>query len=389
MRRWLAVWLALMLVLSACGQGEADQESQRETADSETLAEEAGVVYGAITANETFTVAVEEPDGTATKLDITPDYARNVKGRASRFSGYQWSAASAEDWQSQLEGDRGNLLTVTALDGETVLACCSGGDIVYLRRAGEETWLRAVNPLEGEPYEGKLYDDLLVIAEDAVSIAAWAEPVDGELDVEAAAARLAGQIAENYQNVPAWLEWKPLDARVGEAEVYDVYRGEPEQFCLELDLLVLLDETALRTSYWNAGAGVQNQEADGWWHWRHEARVARNGDEVWVCTDWGTGGYKVKLPCEPLSEASLKELLDAFYLSEGLTRDASIADAVLERSAEALQGLPRLLDQRTEAEVKALCAALAARLDEDPNWITQTKETLGKVLGPYGAYLDT
>lgn len=383
MKRVYAWMLILAVLLTGCG-GEAW------SLPAGALAERAEEVYTAIAGDLTFTVEVEEADGTVTALDITPENAWNVAGREGCLAdSYEWSAADAEDWQSLLAGDRGDLLTMTSSDGKTMLQCCSGGDIIYLSQDGTETYARAVDPREGEPYEGKLYDALETIARDAVSAAVWSVTVDGEeTDPEKAAAELAEQVAQNYRNVPEWVEWKPLDAAAGETVVYDVYRGEPEQFCFDLDLLVLLEEpVAAGSSYWNAGAGIQDQEPDGYWHWSHEVHVVK-GRDGWHCVDRGTGGYKVNLPFERGEDARLEELVDAFYLTEGLTHDSLLPHYILQRPADSLRVLPQLLEKRTDKEARRLCRALAKELADglyEGDW---TLDSLKAVMGRYAAYLE-
>lgn len=380
----LCVWMLMLTVLlTGCG-GEVW------SLPAGVLSERAAEVYTDIAGELAFTVEIEEPDGTVTTLDITPENAWNVAGREGYFAvSYEWSAADEEDWKEQMEGERGNLLTLRSLDGKTELQCCSGGDIISLSQDGSEAYVRAVNPKEGEPLEGKLYDALEIIARDAVSAGVWAVAVDGsETDPEKAAEKLAEQVAENYRNVPDWVEWKPLDAAAGETAVYDIYQGEPEQFCFDMDLLVLLEESvASGSSYWNAGAGVQNQEVDGYWHWSHEVHVVKDKDG-WHCVDWGTGGYKVDLPFERGEDARLEELVDAFYLTKGLTHDSLLPYYILQKPADSLRVLPQLLEKRTDTEARKLCRALAAELTGGLYEGEWTLESLKTVMGRYAAYLE-
>lgn len=381
----LCVWmLTLAVLLTGCGGAAWDLPAG-------ALAERAAEVYTAIAGDLTFTAEVEEPDGTVTVLDITPENACNVAGREGYFAiSYEWSAADEEDWKAQMEGERGKLLTLRSLDGKTELRCCSGGDIIFLAQDGAEAYVQAVNPREGEPLEGKLYDALEIIARDAVSVGVWSVTVDGdETNPEKAAVKLAEQIAENYRNVPAWVEWKPLDVRAGETAVYDVYRGEPEQFCVDLDLLVLLGESvASGSSYWNAGAGIMDQEPDGYWHWSHKVHVVKDQNGGWRCVDYGTGVYRVELPFERGEDARLEELVDAFYLTEGMTHDSFLPYYILQKPADSLRVLPQLLEKRTDKEARQLCRALAEELTGGLYEGTWTLESLKTVMGRYAAYLE-
>jgi len=378
MKRCCTWMLILAVLLAGCGPHQTP----------EALAAE---VYEAISENETFTVEVEEPDGAVTTLDVTPETARNAAGREEHFAvSYEWSAADRADWEAQMGEARGRLLTLRSPDGKSTLQCCSGGDIVFLSQNGAETYVRAVNPREGEPLEGKLYDALELIARDAVSAGVWNAAADGSgTDLERAAAELAEQVAENYRNVPDWVAWKPLDVQAGGGRVYDVYRGEPEQFCFDMDLLVLLEEPAAPGSvYWNGGAGIRDREPDGYWHWDHEVRVVRDQNGDWRCVDWGTGGCRVELPFARGEDALLEELVEAFYLTEGLAHDSVLPGYILQRPADSLRVLPQLLEKRTDREARQLCRALAAALEDGLHEGGWTLESLRSVMGRYAAYLE-
>lgn len=382
-------WLFLAaFMMAGCGAADTAGAEAEGAADGEELAADAAAVYNAIAGTKNFTVTVEEPDGALTVLRITPDNARSTESRGERLAdSFAWSAADAADWTAQLAAEgRGNLLALVSANGQTSLRCCSGGDVVYWRQGETDTYARAVNPLEGQPFEGKVYDDMAVIAKDAIGILVWSGTVDGSLPPEAAAERLAEQAAEEYRNVPAWVDWRPLDVQVEQADVYDAYLGEPEQFCFDVVFRVLLDEAALYTSQWNAGAGIYDQEPDGYWHWATQVYVCRDRVGDWYCADRGTGGVTVQLPVGEEGEARIAGLVDAFYLTEGLSHEAMIPAAILEMPEEWQWDLSKLLDRRTKDEAKTLCHALESYLRESPGQMTLPN--LRDLLGPYGIYLD-
>ena len=230
------------------------------------------------------------------------------------------------------------------------------------------------------------------IAEDALRDAAFCGPtVDGAVtDYAEVARQLGAAMAENVRAVPDWVSWKPLDFQAGGASVFDAYYGEPENFCAGLGFRLRLDspDSAMASS-WQAGSGLGEPEADGSYGW---GRAAAGAEErrpgTGSCADMGTGGYSAELPLSAAgAEAPLSELVDAFFLTEGWCHDWLVPCYILEHPAEEMAALPALLDQRTDAEARALCAALGTCLQDADYW-DWTTETLARVLGSYGAYLD-
>lgn len=409
---WLWIILAA-LALAGCQAAEdpageipapAVEAEAEEPAADPALEEAARALYAGISGEEIFTVTVAVPDGTLTAFDIEKgrnDW--NVRGREYTFSDYAWSAAPAEEWEALLSGpDRGYLLTVAARDGGNAIRCCSGGDVVELTADRETTYARAVNPREGrEPYEWKLYGNLEMIAEDAMSERVWAVTADGTLTPAKAAERLAEQVAENYRAAPDWVEWKPRDARTDGTNVFDIYWGEPENFCCGMGFRVLVEDLdSEQASYWQAGAGLGEPDGDGYYGWGREVLVRKNGDGDWYCADRGTGGYSVLLPKRAEGANQLAALVEDFYLTEGFTHESLLPYKILSQPAEALAKLPALLEGRTEQELLDFGAALMGcyqsydqAYDGDrlgapypEEWVTQ--EDLRTALGPCAGYLD-
>lgn len=358
--------------------------------DTEELAALAAGVYTEITENKAFNVWVSEPDGTITKQEVVPgENDWNVNSRGYVFKNYVWTEATEEEWNELERSEtRGNRLDLSEPGewGVRNLFCYSGADLVCLVNGGEVRYLRAVNPKEGELFEWKLYGALEIIAQDAMSAAVWDVTADGMLPPEGAAKQMAEQIAENYRNVPDWIEWKPLDVQAGTAEVYDIYHGMPEQFCYEIDLRVLLDETALYTSMWSAGAGVQEQEENGYWHWGAQVLVEKNEAGDWAYVDRATGGCFVN-PQKDDHKTQAEWLVELFCLTEGFTHDWVTPSHILELSDEEISGLPAILDQLTEAEARDLCAALGDCIRESDSW-RWSIDTLAPLLKNYGTWLD-
>lgn len=340
--------------------------------------------YLAVTAGERFYVQILEADGDWTDLTVirgVNDW--NVTNLEYGFQGFQWSPAAAEEW-AVLDSGEGHLLVLMA-DGENSIACRSGSDVVQVTRNGEISYLLAVNPKEGEPYEWKLYGLLEGIAEDAMAHQVFDITVDGRLTAEEAAWEIACRAAENHKQVPGWVDWVVVDMEATETEVFDRYRGDPEQFCCNMSWRLQLPDEPLDI-YWVAGAGAGESDEEGWRTYFAQALVEKDGDGNWHLTDRGTGGYTVN-PEWPAEKPWLDWLVEVFCLTEGLTHDWIAPHQILSLPPDQLERLPAILDQLTEAESRALCAAMGYVLEESPGHY-YTADTLRPLLGEYGNWLD-
>ena len=401
MRRMLLSCLLLLALLAGCGgekPAEAPEETppveeteQIESLSGEALTSSAMAAYAKITENLTFFLDVEQDDATGITLSITPESAWNVEGQENLFpDSYQWEPSSAAAWGEQwsdIKG-RGRLFAMTALDGETTLQCCTGGDVALWTVDGETHYARVTAAEDG----GSGLDDLLQgIAEDALWASAFFGPTaDGtETDYGEIARQLGEAMAENVRAVPDWVSWKPLDFQAGEVSVFDAYYGEPANFCAGLGFRLLVDDPyGMMANRWQAGAGLGEPDADGYYGYGGAAAIRKNADGDWYCADMGTGGYSVELPLSASGEeAPLPELVDAFFLTEGTSHDWLVPNYILQHTADEMEALPALLDQRTEAEARELCAALGTCLRDADYW-DWTTETLARALESYGAYLD-
>lgn len=399
MRRFLlcGVLLALLTGCGAAGEQTPEEvpeevlEGETESLSGEELVSSAMAAYAAITKDLTFILDVTAEDAEPLTLSITPESAWNVAGRENLFpDSYQWEPSSASTFGVQWTDmeNRGLCFTMTAPDGETTLRCCTGGDAVMWNVDGEAHYAQVAAVEDGSPGLGDL---LQGIAEDALwENALYGAVVDGaEPDHTAAARQMAEAMAENIRSVPDWVTWKPLDFQASGASVFDAYYGEPENFCAGLGFRLLVDDpNGEMADRWQAGAGLCNPDADGYYGWGIEAGIQRNEDGDWSCLGLASGGTQVLLPLSAAGvEAPLSELVDAFFLTEGWSHDWIVPYYILEHPAEDMAALPALLDQRTEEETRELCGVLGQCL-RDSTWDNWTVETLAAALGRYGAYLD-
>ena len=354
--------LLLALLLSGCGANaeKGAAAPTEEPLSGEELAADAAALYAAITEDLTFSLTVEEADGTVTALDITPENAWNVKGWENLFSSYyQWAPAGAADWEAQLTAESGYLLTMA--DKGLVLQCRSDGDVVRWERDGAAAYALAVNPKEGrEPFEEKFAGILRQIAEDALWRQAFSPVVEdnGEMEGEQIAAQLAEQMAQSVRDAPDWVTWKPLDFQVSAVNLYDAYYGEPKQFCCGIGFRLKLEDPG--SSVWNAAAGLDEPDAEGWYDWGGEGMIRKNEAGDWFCDGPASGGCVVDLPFGSVDEAALPELVDAFFLTEGITHESILPAYIVDHPMESLTPL---MEGRTEAEKQELLRVLLAELE--------------------------
>lgn len=360
-------------------------EPEPETESLPIWAEYAMGVYAVITDHEEFRVMMLEEDTVVADLVIRKSVNDgNVAYVGNSFPEFEWTQVSLEEWAAMSQTETCGPEMSVYLPGEISLNCCKGGEIVGVVDQTKITYLRAVNP-DGN---GTLYDLLSVVAEDAVSAEVLYVTVDGTLSPQAAAGRMAEKIAENYRSVPAWVSWKPVSVKAERAEVYDIYRGTPEEFCFYLGLGVkVIDPMAGEAAYWQAGSGLGEPDEDGFCGWSREVLVRKNDEGDWAVIDCGTGGYGVN-PEWPAEKPWAAWLVELFCLTEGFTHDQLVPVQLLSMTPDQMATLPELLDQLTEAEGRELCSALGTLLrQEDQTW-EYTVETLKPLLGNYGAWLD-
>lgn len=339
--------------------------------------------YLDITRREQFSVVVQDEDGALWEIDIVQGVNDwNVAGLEGYFDRFDWSAAAEADWETQT----GVILSLT-VPGEASFSCRKNSDLIKLTTPEETLYLRAVKSAAAEDvYLTDVYSLLDHIGEDAYYDAVWHVTADGTLAPQEAARTLTEAVAAGYAAVPDWIGWKPLEVRAAGAEVFDLYYGEPQQFCFNLGIQIRLeDPLSADTMAWQVGSGLGEPDEEGWYSWGRQVLAEKNADGNWSPVSRGTGGYSVN-PVKPDNRPQLDWLVELFCLTEGFTHDHIAPYLILERSEEELARLPELLDQLTEQEGRALCLALQKDLRD--GHAIHTEECLTTLLGDYAAYLD-
>ena len=400
--------LMMFLLLTGCGREEAkppveetksqeiaavvepEEWTAERQAESDALAAEAVAVYAAIT-EKNFTIWVTEQDGTVTTLEVLPGVNDwNVEGRENTFAyTYRWSEATYEEWVAQWTAeDCGNVVTLAAPE-EMGLSACIDGDVIELMDRGTAIYLRAVNPKAGEEPFAWTFGGMLqnIIAADALGYDMWNVTADGSLHPQEAAEQMLEQIAANYRAAPDWAPWKPEDTQTGETNVFDIYWGEPQEFCCGMGLRVKFDDPmGERANRWQAGAGLSEPDAEGYCGYGAEVHIRKNEAGDWQYVERGSGGYSV-MPQNPQQKPLLEWLVEVFCLTEGVTHDWHIPYRILDLPKEDLNRLPEVLGELTEEDARDLCAILGENLRQFDYW-GWTVDTLRPLLGPYGDWLD-
>ena len=397
-RVWIGVLLCAVL-LCGCSRTEPaqpqPQEKPRQTEQTAApaeqaepaggeLAEECGAVYRTITHDLTFLISVEETDGKVFALDMTPLNAEAAAGREAAFAlEFQWTEADEEAWLAQTE-EQGHLVTLADSDSQTRIQCRTEGDVICWRMGGGAARYAAVTDISEEPLEPYRFSRLLLdLAEDEMERQAWAQTVSGTF---APAGKMAEAVAAYYRELPDWVSWKPQDMRVDRVELYDTYEGEPQQLCCNMLFRVRVEDPESADMIpWQLGDGLREMDENGYYLWSTTLRMEKNGS-AWRVAERDIGGVFVVLPFV-WEDATLDQLVEAFFLSGGETNRRRIPDRILKLSEKELAQLPELLESRSEMEIKLLCGALGNRVKAggSQNW---TLETLQPVMGAFDVYLD-
>lgn len=345
----------------------------------------AETVLAAVTGNPEFNVLVWQENDARTDLVIRKGVNDwNVEQVLSCLPSFEWTEISYEAFLAEVSTKgRGPELLFWDVEGGMGVSCFEHADVVTVRDQTKMTYLRAVNS------GGRnLYDLLSAVAEDAVSAGALYVTVDGSLSPQEAAGRMAEKIAENYRSVPDWVIWKPVSVKAEKAQVYDIYRGTPEEFCFNLGLAVkVADPIAPEAGYWQVGSGLGEPDENGFYGWGREVLVRKNDEGNWSVLSLGTGGGTVA-PEWPAEKPWAAWLVELFCLTEGVTHDWLVPNQILALPPDQMETLPAILDQLTEAESRELCSVLGELLGQENLQNNYTADTLKPLLGEYGPLLD-
>lgn len=350
----------------------------------------AAEAYTAITDHPEFHVLIWEEDDTSTELVIRQgENDWNVANRKENFSAYEWTQITYEEVlaETQTEG-RGPELGFWDVEGGMSFSCFKNRNVVIIRDQTKITYLRAVNPDEGQDsMEGNLYDLLEWVAVDAVLDQVWRVTVDGNLSPEQAAKKMAEKVAENYKNMPEWIDWTPTKARREYTEVFDIYLGEPGEFCCNMNLEFKFDRPEQgNVIYLQAGAGLGEPDEDGYCSYFSQVHARRNEKGDWAFLDRGTGGAMVN-PKWPAEKPWVDWLVELFCLTEGQSHEWYVPGQILSLPPDQMELLPAILDQLTEAEAKDLCSTMGKLLREQEDGY-YTVDTMKPLLGDYAHWLD-
>ena len=227
---------------------------------------------------------------------------------------------------------------------------------------------------------------LSVIAADALGYEMWNVTADGSLHPQKAAEQMLEQIAANYRSAPDWAPWKPEDTLANETDVFDIYWGEPQEFCCGMRLRLKFDDPfGERANRWQAGAGLSEPDAEGYCGYGAEVYIRKNEAGDWQYVERGSGGYTVN-PRNPNHKPLPEWLVETFCLTEGVTHDWHIPYRILDLPKEDLNRLPELLRNIPEEQARDLCAVLGENLRQFDYW-DWTVDAFRPLLGEFGPWL--
>lgn len=192
--------------------------------------------------------------------------------------------------------------------------------------------------------------------------------VDGQ---ETDYAVIAQKLTEQYVNIilarPAWYPQTALDVVPIGAEVFDAYYGEDKpNFCFALALYVKISEE--QRMDWEVGSGLgealDSGDYAGYYYWGREAYVEKDEHGNWYLEGLNTGGTSVRLPVVP-EEASVQQLIEMYFLTEGFTHDYRLLYYLAERQVDEVTAqLEKLEEERKEK----LTDALLVFIEEYPDY---------------------
>lgn len=193
-------------------------------------------------------------------------------------------------------------------------------------------------------------------------------------DLTVVARSLVGRITAAWMEMPSDTAWKPLDVKIGDVSVTDIYFGEEENFLANVTLWLKFDGN-YSANFWQAGAGLIAQDADGYWLWGGEMLVELR-DGAWV-TDDGIGGAGGSVNVGfRLGTASCEQLVKAFTLTSGFTHDYLIPSYFCNLPESELAKLLTVLDGYRETQASDFLRAVADHLAQYPSYHDLTAEKL-------------
>lgn len=192
-----------------------------------------------------------------------------------------------------------------------------------------------------------------------------------ETDYAVIARKLTEQYARVHCTRPEWYYQLAQDVVVVDAQVFDAYYGEEDaNFCFNMILYVKVDDE--NVNYWQVGAGIEKlpdgSGYDGYYSWGAEAQVRRNANGDWYLEGLNSGGCTVRLPIAP-GEASVQEVIELFFLTDGFTHDYLLLYYLAEKPLdEVLAQMNTLGDEQREI----LRNAIFDFIEEYPDYTTWT-----------------
>lgn len=352
-------WWYCRAVPEAGGQSlyEALLSAAREAMADTSALNYVNQVYAAIVGTEGFTIRATA-DGQSNAYS-----GADVWNIDSTLTDGQVTEVTAADWRAV--SDPGTEFAIT--DGVRTIRCRTADNLAEVTERGGARYFRMIS--QGN----SACDCLRYMAEEAAGGSVfYGGSASGTLPMAEAARQLAEGIAQRMRALPDWVAWKPADFQVESAEVFDAYLGQPQQFCANISFYLKLaddDISSEARGYWETGSGLSGPIASGryagYYGYGRECLATKNSAGDWVISGLGTGGCSVNLPGWTLSagmgnylgNASVSDLVDMFFLTEGRTHDYLLPMHISEEPEAELESVLAGLPQ---AKAQALREALAA-----------------------------
>lgn len=195
--------------------------------------------------------------------------------------------------------------------------------------------------------------------------------VDGqETDYAVIAQKLTEQYASVVLARPTWHPQAVLDVVPVKAEVFDAYYGDDNpNFCFALVLYVNIGEE--QRNGWEVGSGLEEPldsgDYAGYYYWGREAYVEKDENGNWYLEGLNTGGTSVRLPVPP-REASIAQLMEMYFLTEGFTHEHRLPYCLAELPVDEVL---TQLEQLEEPLREDLTDALLAFVEEYPDYVAE------------------